>query len=156
MQLEATEVVEHGRQSSSESLDPLLGQTAIAAARVEERPDGAVDEAHRRRDLVACLEWTLWLRDRDGVNGDGSRSGEIREEIDEVAALADQPAAAFLEVVQPVFGGQRARVDARQEHRRMDVGERVAEANGEWREASIEADHERTAGLERRLDLRQL
>ena len=41
---------------------------------------------------------------------------ERREQIDEVAALAEQPAAAVLGVVQPVISRERAGVDAQGQH----------------------------------------
>ena len=72
--------------------------------------------------------------------------GEPACEIDEVAALAEQAAAAFLGIVEPVVVGQRAGVDAVHELERL-AAEVVAQLGGQRREAAVEPDGEQPSGL---------
>ena len=57
------------------------------------------------------------------MGGDGARARERREQIDEVAAFPEQPAAAVFGIVQPVIRGEGAGVDAHREHELVGSGE---------------------------------
>ena len=78
-------------------------------------------------DVVAAPDGAVGMRNRRTVHRADRRTGEVREEIDEVTALADQTAAAELEVVQPVIVGERAGVDADGERERRDAAELLAD-----------------------------
>src|SRR5206468_9044039 len=107
IELKAAEVVEHGCESTSKYLQALLGQAGISAAGVDEGPNRAVGEAQRRDDVIGSFDWPLRMADCDCMDGRRASATEVGEQIDEVAALTEQPAAALFDVVQPVVRRQR-------------------------------------------------
>ena len=123
----------------AERLEPLLRQPGIAAAGVDERcrPRSAkrmwaVKLSLHSIGRPGCGTATAWRRHR-------GRAGQVGEQVDEVAALAEQPSAAVLGIVEPVVVGERARVDAHGEHEVVDLSELRLQPLDERGEAAVEA-----------------
>ena len=152
---ERSEVVEHCRRAPAERLEPLLRQPGVAAAGVDEGAD-CVPEADVGREAVAALDRPAGLRHRDRVARHGGRTGQVREQVDEVAPLAEQPSAPVLGIVEPVVVGERAGVDAHGEHQVADLSELRLQPLDERGEAAVEADHEHRVRRNGALDLFEL
>ena len=114
--LEEAEVVEHRRDAAAEDLQPLLRQPGYRrhpsrpGCRQRRRSGCARRSCRCTRSAAPAAE------PRTRGADDGARAGQRGEQVDEVAALAEQPAAALLGIVEPVVVGERAGVDAHREH----------------------------------------
>ena len=112
----AAEVVEHGGDAAAEDLEPLLRQPAGRRRPSRRACRRASSKRMWAREAVAALDRPPGCGTATAWADDGARARERGEQVDEVAALAEQPAAAVLGIVQPVVVGERAGVDAHREH----------------------------------------
>ena len=146
VQLEAAEVVERGRDAAAEDLDPLLRHLRSCP-----RPSrGACATAPLAKRMVTAMVSLLSMPASGGVCATAWHASTGRErassiaQVDEVAALAEQAAAAVLRVVQPVVVRAAAPAFTRIASTRSSrpVAERSCSRSHERREAAVEADHQ--------------
>src|ERR1700683_921752 len=141
------EVIEHHGATIAEGLEALLLQTAVAARGVAECADGSVGELERDQCLVAGYAAVV-PRDGNRTHRRDQRAGNELHEIQEMTALADQPAAADRRVLNPVSRVDRARIHPGAHDQWIAAAaEKVADRDRVRREAPIEAHHDAlTAG----------
>ena len=124
-------------------LDEFLAQRGCAGSPVQESPQGSVGERDRDGEVLGALQRLAGTVTRRSRNGDRSLPDEMDEEVQEVAALAQQATPAYGWVVEPVVSRELAGVDSDDRVRRtLRAGEMGSEGFRERREAAIESDQQ--------------
>jgi len=154
---QGAEVIEHGDRAAAEDLDALLGDGLIAVGQVGQGAERAVGEAEGEHGVILAVASAVGQG--GGLDPGGRLADEEGEEVDEVAAFADDAPAADGRVVDPVAEREEAGVDAVVGGERLGAAlEGGAQRTGEGGEAAVEADREqaRPALGQLGLDLIQL
>lgn len=104
MDSQAFEVFQYCRAAMGKDFDSFLGQASVAVGEVCNAPNRAigVGDGH-----VQGIVEMVGIAHHVGENGDRQRSVQVRQEVDEVADLSDDPAAAEIEVLNPRLPGYR-------------------------------------------------
>ena len=107
---ELAEVVELQHPAGAEDLQPLLREALVAVGEVMDRADRAVGELQGDRQPCRRSPPAPGGGRAATAGADDRRAGQVAQQVDEVAALADDAAAADRRVLRPVVGaGSRRR-----------------------------------------------
>src|SRR5215211_636689 len=98
--LQAPEIVEHGRYAGLKDLYALLGEPRVTCAGVRERAHRPVREPQDRDEIVAARNGTVRLGRRQSLHTGDRRAGQVAQEVHEVAALPQQAAASLGRIVE--------------------------------------------------------
>src|SRR5438105_1173413 len=140
------EVLQNGRGAVAQDFQALLARGRVASGHVGDGGERTIAESNGDRDVVIA-RCAGSRRDALRIHGDWHRSREKRAKIDEVASLADDPAAADRGIVDPRVRRNLARVHAVvHDERRPSVLEERRELPRERREAAVEPDSEDPSG----------
>ncbi len=103
-------IFEDGNCAPAENFEALLGKSPVAVRKIADRSLGAVGKTNRGHDIVATV--APRIPELPPFNFNDRRSGQVHQQIDEVADLAQNPAATLLAVVHPMVGRKVSGVHA--------------------------------------------
>ena len=133
-------VVDHRGEAAAVDLHALLPQRAAAPGDIDDLPHAAVGEGQLDGRVLQALAAGA---DAAGVHRLERRVlRQVGDEVQEVTALADDPAPAYLGVQVPVARGQGARVHAADDGARAPSGEGGTDGLRHGREPPVEAHHQ--------------
>src|SRR5437870_1774533 len=133
------EAQQPGRAATAQHVHALALPPGMAAANVVHDADPAAREAHLDRPALVAMAGIGRL---DGVHFDGQALREPDRQVDEVADVAEQDAAALRRILVPAVGGDGGRAHGGNHLSRLDAGEVRERLLAERAEAAVVADPE--------------
>ena len=136
-------VVEHERSPRTKYLDALLRESFVALSEIRDAAVRSIRKAQRDDDRIRVNNLARSRTDRFRENRNRRRSGQILNQVDEMADLTDDPAATLFSILHPVFVWNTTSVHAiKHRERRIDIVEELFCTLRQRRETAIEADHQ--------------
>ena len=141
-QLEPLEIFQKRYGPAAEHFQPLFGIRLVTIGEIADRALRSILKHERNEDVVSTVPAGVIQVAR--MNFNHRCFGNVRKEIDEMTALADDASAALLGIVYPVVRKNVSSVDAIVHRKRLVNGcQKSFHAHSHRSEATIEPDHEK-------------